>query len=233
MARPWIATGALLVVMETLADFGTVAIFNYDTLTSGVYKAWFGLFSVHAAAQVASILILLAFFVLVLEQATRQRMRFATGQAGGDPGRAALRGRRAALATAACAAVFALAFAAPVLQLTAWGIRAGWNVVDGRLVRACLTLARRVDGRRITTVEGLGAEGTLSVLQRAFVEHGAIQCGFCTPGMLVAASALLEAHPAPSEAEIREFLAGNLCRCTGYAKIVAAIMDAAHATARS
>jgi carbon-monoxide dehydrogenase small subunit len=100
-------------------------------------------------------------------------------------------------------------------------------VVDGRLVRACLTLARRVHGSRITTVEGLGAGGALSALQRAFVEHGAIQCGFCTPGMLVASSALLEAHPAPSEAEVREFLAGNLCRCTGYAKIVTAIAAAA------
>jgi carbon-monoxide dehydrogenase small subunit len=104
-------------------------------------------------------------------------------------------------------------------------------VVDGRLVRACLTLARRVDGSRITTVEGLETHGRLSALQRAFVDHGAIQCGFCTPGMLVAATVLLEAHPEPSQAEIREFLAGNLCRCTGYAKIVAAVQSAARPVA--
>jgi aerobic carbon-monoxide dehydrogenase small subunit len=102
-------------------------------------------------------------------------------------------------------------------------------LVDGRLVRACLTLARRVDGARITTVEGLAGSGEMTALQRAFVEHGAVQCGFCTPGMLVAARVLLEAHPRPEEEEIREFLAGNLCRCTGYARIVAAIQAAAGA----
>lgn len=103
-------------------------------------------------------------------------------------------------------------------------------LVDGRLVRACLTLARRVDGARVTTVEGLGAAGAPGEeLQRAFVEHGAVQCGFCTPGMLVAAQALLDAHPHPSAHEIREFLAGNLCRCTGYVRIVAAIQSVAGA----
>jgi carbon-monoxide dehydrogenase small subunit len=101
--------------------------------------------------------------------------------------------------------------------------------LDGRLVRACLTLARRVDGREVATVEGLDAHGTMSGLQRAFVEHGAIQCGFCTPGMLMAGAMLLRSHADPSEDEIREFLAGNLCRCTGYAKIVAAVRSAARA----
>jgi carbon-monoxide dehydrogenase small subunit len=105
--------------------------------------------------------------------------------------------------------------------------------VDGRLVRSCLTLARRVDGREITTVEGLGASGGLSELQRAFVEHGAIQCGFCTPGMLMSLSALLDAHPNPSDHEVREFLAGNLCRCTGYVKIFTAVQTAARARAAS
>jgi carbon-monoxide dehydrogenase small subunit len=100
-------------------------------------------------------------------------------------------------------------------------------LVDGRLVRACLTLARRVHGRQVTTVEGLDARGTLTALQRAFVERGAIQCGFCTPGMLMSATALLEAHPEPSAEEIREFLAGNLCRCTGYVRIVEAVKSAA------
>lgn len=99
-------------------------------------------------------------------------------------------------------------------------------LVDGRLVRACLTLARRVAGGQVTTVEGLGAAGTLSPLQRAFVEEGAIQCGFCTPGMLMAATALLEEHPEPSEEHIREFLAGNLCRCTGYVRIIEAVKRA-------
>lgn len=106
-------------------------------------------------------------------------------------------------------------------------------LVDGRLVRACLTLARRVDGRQIVTVEGLDAGGTLGALQQAFVEQGAIQCGFCTPGMLMAATALLDARPDPSESEIREFLAGNLCRCTGYAKIVTAVQSAARVRAGS
>ncbi len=100
-------------------------------------------------------------------------------------------------------------------------------LVDGRLVRACLTLARRMDGRSITTVEGLDASGTVNALQRAFVAEGAIQCGFCTPGMLIAATALLDTHPDPSEHDIREYLSGNLCRCTGYARIVAAVKQAA------
>jgi iron(III) transport system permease protein len=133
MARPWIATGALLAVMETLADFGTVSIFNYDTLTSGVYKAWFGLFSIHAAAQVASILILVAFAVLVLEQSTRSRMRFGSGLAEGAADRLALQGRRGWLAACACAAVFAAAFAIPVMQLAVWSARAGWQDFDARL----------------------------------------------------------------------------------------------------
>jgi aerobic carbon-monoxide dehydrogenase small subunit len=102
-------------------------------------------------------------------------------------------------------------------------------LVDGRLVRACLTLARRVDGAQVTTVEGLETGGEPSDLQRAFVAHGAVQCGFCTPGMLVAARALLAAHPDPSEEAIREFLAGNLCRDTGDAGIVAAVRSVAGA----
>lgn len=134
MARPWIATGVLLVVMETLADFGTVAIFNYDTLTSGVYKAWFGLFSIHAAAQVASILILIAFAVMLLEQSSRRGMRFASALAEAAAGRLQLPGRRGWLAAAACAAVFAMAFAIPVLQLAWWCMRAGWQEVDARLL---------------------------------------------------------------------------------------------------
>ena len=103
-------------------------------------------------------------------------------------------------------------------------------LVDGRLVRACLTLARRVDGCAITTIEGLQDGDAPSRLQRAFMEQGAIQCGFCTPGMVLAATALLRERPDPSDDEIREFLAGNLCRCTGYVRIFAAVRGAARAT---
>jgi carbon-monoxide dehydrogenase small subunit len=96
-------------------------------------------------------------------------------------------------------------------------------LVDGKPVRACLTLALEVSGREVITVEGLaGAEG-LDPLQEAFVEHGAVQCGFCTPGMLMAAKALLLEEPAPDEERIRRAISGNICRCTGYTKIVEAI----------
>ncbi|SRR5579884_2422417 len=100
-------------------------------------------------------------------------------------------------------------------------------LVDGAQVRSCLMLAPQIDGCTVLTVEGLAPPGELHPLQRAFVEAGAIQCGYCTPGLLIAASALLDENPAPSEAEIREGLAGNLCRCTGYAKIVEAVAAAA------
>ena len=96
--------------------------------------------------------------------------------------------------------------------------------LDGEPIRACLMLAVQADGRALTTVEGLtGSDGELSDLQRAFVEHHALQCGFCTAGFLVTADALLRRSPGASESEIRESIAGNLCRCTGYAGIVAAI----------
>jgi carbon-monoxide dehydrogenase small subunit len=100
-------------------------------------------------------------------------------------------------------------------------------LVDGQPVVSCLTLAIACRGKRITTIEGLSDQGRLSALQDAFVRLGAIQCGFCTPGMVVSATALLAENPAPSETEIRAALAGNLCRCTGYVKIVEAIRDAA------
>jgi aerobic-type carbon monoxide dehydrogenase small subunit (CoxS/CutS family) len=101
-------------------------------------------------------------------------------------------------------------------------------LVDGRPVNSCSYLALQAAGRSITTVEGLaGPNGELHPLQRAFLEAGGIQCGFCTPGMLVSAVALLEAEPDPSEDEIRDALAGNLCRCTGYQPIVQAVQRAA------
>ena len=100
--------------------------------------------------------------------------------------------------------------------------------VDGKAVSSCLFPAVEADGRSVVTIEGLaGPRGTLSPIQRAFVEHGAIQCGFCTPGMIMSAQALLEAHPDPTEDEIRDALLGNLCRCTGYTQIVEAVKQAA------
>jgi aerobic-type carbon monoxide dehydrogenase small subunit (CoxS/CutS family) len=100
-------------------------------------------------------------------------------------------------------------------------------LVDGRPVNSCSYLALQVDGRAVTTVEGLAADDALHPLQRAFLEGGGIQCGFCTPGMLISAAALLARDPDPSEDAIREGLAGNLCRCTGYQPIVRAVQRAA------
>jgi carbon-monoxide dehydrogenase small subunit len=100
-------------------------------------------------------------------------------------------------------------------------------IVDGRLVCSCLMLAAEAEGRRIETIEGMAEDGALHPLQRKFLEHAALQCGFCTPGLLVAAKALLEANPEPTESEARYWLAGNLCRCTGYDKVIRAVMDAA------
>ena len=104
-------------------------------------------------------------------------------------------------------------------------------LVDGEPVNSCMMLAVEVDGREVTTVEGLarlyGDEDQLSPLQDAFVEHNAVQCGFCTPGVLISAHALLERNPDPTEEEIREALVGNLCRCTGYLRIIEAVQAAA------
>ncbi|MBX3087813.1 MAG: (2Fe-2S)-binding protein [Cryobacterium sp.] len=100
-------------------------------------------------------------------------------------------------------------------------------MVDGELVRSCLTLAVQIDGKSITTVEGIGGSSSLHPLQRKFLEHGAVQCGFCTPGLIVTAKALLSVNPNPSEAEVRDAIRGNFCRCTGYVKIIEAILAAA------
>jgi CO/xanthine dehydrogenase Mo-binding subunit/aerobic-type carbon monoxide dehydrogenase small subunit (CoxS/CutS family) len=101
-------------------------------------------------------------------------------------------------------------------------------LLDGSPVNSCLTLAGDAEGHEITTIEGLSVDGRMSPLQEAFVAKGAVQCGFCTPGLLITATALLHRNPDPTEAEIREAIAGNLCRCTGYAKVVEAIQAAAH-----
>ncbi len=98
---------------------------------------------------------------------------------------------------------------------------------DGRLVCACLMLGAEAEGREIATIEGMADGEVLHPLQQKFLEHAALQCGICTPGILVAAKALLERNPDPTETETRYWLAGNLCRCTGYDKIVRAVMDAA------
>jgi aerobic-type carbon monoxide dehydrogenase small subunit (CoxS/CutS family) len=102
--------------------------------------------------------------------------------------------------------------------------------LDGEAVKSCLMLAVQADGHRITTVEGLAVDGELSVLQKAFNDHHALQCGFCTSGILMNAAEFLKVNPHPTESEIRSALVGNLCRCTGYAHIVDAIKDAAGRT---
>jgi len=100
-------------------------------------------------------------------------------------------------------------------------------LMDGRLVPACLVLAPEAQDRTVITIEGIATSEALHPLQQKFLEHAALQCGVCTPGFIVAAKALLDANPNPSETETRYWLAGNLCRCTGYDKIVRAVLDAA------
>ena len=106
-------------------------------------------------------------------------------------------------------------------------------LLDGQPVNSCSYLALQVAGRQITTVEGLASGNKLHPLQQAFLERGAVQCGFCTPGMLISATALLAANPDPTEDEIRAGLSGNLCRCTGYVGIVAAVRSVAAALANA
>jgi aerobic carbon-monoxide dehydrogenase small subunit len=100
-------------------------------------------------------------------------------------------------------------------------------LLDGRAVCSCLVHAAQADGRSVLTIEGLGGSGGLTDLQRALVDRGAVQCGFCTPGIVLAARDLLERTPRPSEAEVRAALSGNLCRCTGYQAVVDAVLDVA------
>lgn len=100
-------------------------------------------------------------------------------------------------------------------------------LMDGQMVSTCLTLAIFADGKEIRTVEGLAQAGQLHPVQQAFIDYGGFQCGICTPGMVMAATALLESQPRPTEDEIKEWMMGNLCRCTGYYKILASIQGAA------
>ena len=116
------------------------------------------------------------------------------------------------------------------------GTIAGWSegvwgactvILDGEAVTSCLLLAGQAEGRKLVTIEGVRTDKELSRLQKAFIEYGAVQCGFCTPGMIMSAKALLDRNPHPTEDEIRTALSGNLCRCTGYKKIVEAVQAAA------
>jgi carbon-monoxide dehydrogenase small subunit len=100
-------------------------------------------------------------------------------------------------------------------------------LLEGQAVNSCLVFAIEVEGKEITTIEGLYQRGKLHPLQQAFIDEGAVQCGFCTPGMILTAKALLDSNPYPSEKEVRQAIAGNLCRCTGYDKIVRAILKVA------
>jgi aerobic carbon-monoxide dehydrogenase small subunit len=101
-------------------------------------------------------------------------------------------------------------------------------LLDGKPIKSCITLAVQANGREVTTIEGVeGADGALHPLQQSFIDHGAIQCGFCTPGMVLSAKALLDEKPKPTEGDVKQAIAGNLCRCTGYQKIVEAILAAA------
>ena len=100
-------------------------------------------------------------------------------------------------------------------------------LMDGRAVNSCLVLATEADGKQSTTIEGLASGDKLHPIQQAFVDHGGLQCGFCTPGMIMSAKALLDENPTPTEEEIKQGITGNLCRCTGYAKIIESIKAAA------
>jgi carbon-monoxide dehydrogenase small subunit len=121
-------------------------------------------------------------------------------------------------------------------NLTLTGAKEGCNngncgacsvILDGRLVNACCVLGVEVDGCDVQTIEGIGSPGELHPLQQKFLEHAALQCGICTPGFILSAKALLDKNPNPTEHEVRYWLAGNLCRCTGYDKIIRAVLDTA------
>ncbi|MGM0471039.1 MAG: (2Fe-2S)-binding protein [Bacillota bacterium] len=101
-------------------------------------------------------------------------------------------------------------------------------IMDGNTVHSCMVLAAQSDGSEVLTIEGLGSADNLHPLQEAFIEHGAVQCGFCTPGMILSAKNLLDKNPSPTEEEIKEGISGNICRCTGYSKIIAAIKAVAN-----
>jgi iron(III) transport system permease protein len=204
MARPWIAAGMALVLMETLADFGTVAVFNYDTLTTGVYKAWFGLFSLAAACQVASVLVLIAFVALVLEQQSRARLRYAPSHAGAEATRLPLHGWHAAAAACACALVVAIAFVLPITQLALWAAAVAGEALDSRYLGylwrtlalaaiaafavALLSLLLAYAARR---EQGFGTQAALRIATLGYAVPGAV----LAVGIFVALAKLDEAVP--------------------------------------
>lgn len=106
-------------------------------------------------------------------------------------------------------------------------------LVDGEMTASCITLAAAVDGAEITTIEGLAGDGRLHPVQQAFIDYGGFQCGICTPGQVMAAKALLDTNPNPTEAEIRDWMMGNLCRCTGYYKILESVVKAVNSGAQA
>jgi carbon-monoxide dehydrogenase small subunit len=106
-------------------------------------------------------------------------------------------------------------------------------LLDGRMVSSCLLLAQMVDGAEVTTIEGLGSEHDLSAVQQAFIDHGGFQCGICTPGQIVAATALLDEIPSPTAAQVKDWMTGNLCRCTGYYTIIDSILGAVEGHAKA
>jgi carbon-monoxide dehydrogenase small subunit len=122
-----------------------------------------------------------------------------------------------------------------VLELTGTKLGCGYGecgactvIMDGKAVNSCLLPVLEAEGRNVTTIEGVAnKDGSLSPMQQAFVDHGAVQCGFCTPGMIMSAKALIDENPKPSEEEIKEGIEGNLCRCTGYVKIIDAVKSVA------
>ena len=127
-------------------------------------------------------------------------------------------------------------------ELGLMGVKIGCNegncgsctvLMDGNAVKSCLILAPQADGKEIVTIEGLAGEDGLHPLQEAFIEHFAVQCGYCTPGMILMSKALLDENPKPTEAEVREGLHGNLCRCTGYVKIIEAVLAAGDKMAKT
>ncbi len=194
MARPAIAAGTALALMETLADFGTVAVFNYDTFTTAIYKAWFGLFNLQAAAQLASLLLLFVAMTLLLERRARGRSRYAEGSRGGQPHRIHLTGWHAGLATGAATLVFSAAFLLPMLQLLAWA----WDIVraelDARYLDLLLNTLMLGISAAFVTVTGALLLAFARRYQRDALTGAAVNIatlGYALPGSVLAVGIML------------------------------------------
>jgi iron(III) transport system permease protein len=194
MARPAIAAGTALALMEALADFGAVAVFNYDTFTTAIYKAWLGLFNLPAAAQLASLLLLFVAAALVLEQRLRRRARYDVMMKSGHDERYRLRGRRALAAVAVCTLVFAAAFAIPVAQLALWVVRSGHLDLDARYLGFFSnTLALGAAAAAVTTFFALLLAYTYRLKPDRLV-RGAVRfatLGYALPGSVLAVGIML------------------------------------------